>query len=240
VEDSNREPSSVMKVRSYFYCGMATTLNVILYTLTFGNYLWLEGRVRGGVFSNWLRRYGYRPRRFVQPTSEEEIVDLIKSSTGVRVFGAGHSFNKGVVADDTLVSLDHYSGVIQKDRGNKQLTLRGGTRVREVSRLLLKEGLAFENLPSHDAQSIAGIISTDVHGTGRDWGFVSEQVVSIKLVDGKGEVHALTPSDDLFKAAIGGIGAVGIITSTWNKKLRSQGGLSSKAISKACYRRITT
>ncbi len=34
----------------------------------------------------------------------------------------------------------------------------------------------------------------------------------LKLVDGKGEIHECEPSDDLFKAAIGGVGAVGIIT----------------------------
>jgi FAD/FMN-containing dehydrogenase len=84
--------------------------------------------------------------------------------------------------------------------------------VRDVVQFLLDDGLAFAALPSHDAQSIAGIMSTDVHGTGNDWGFVSEFVVSLKLVDGKGVVHECQPSDDLFKAAIGGVGAVGIIT----------------------------
>ncbi len=199
-----------MKPRSYFYCGLTTTLNIILYALTFGNFVWLEGRVRHGYFRNWLRRFGYRPPRFVMPTTEEEIVNLIKCSTGgIRTFGAGHSFNTGVVADHTLISLDRYTGAVKE--GNN-VRVRGGMRVRDVSKWLLKQGLAFENLPSHDAQSIAGIISTDVHGTGRDWGFVSQQVASIKLIDGKGEIHECQPEDDLFKAAIGGIGACGIIT----------------------------
>lgn len=200
-----------MKTRGYLYCGLTTTLNIIIYAATFGNYLWLEGRVRHGYFRNWLKRFGYRPRRFVQPVTEDEIVSLVRDSTSLRTFGAAHSFNNGCVSDDTLISLDRYSGVIRRGPGNK-VVLKGGTRVRDVSRLLLAERLAFENLPSHDAQSIAGIISTDVHGTGRDWGFVSEQVTSIKLIDGRGEVHELQPEDDLFKAAIGGIGAVGIIS----------------------------
>jgi hypothetical protein len=199
-----------MKPRGYFYGGLTTTLNIILYALTFGNYLWLEGRVRDGFFSNWLRRFGYRPRRFVLPTTEEEIVNLVKNSTGLRVFGAGHSFNNGVVADDTLVSLDRHSGVIKRE--GDTVALKGGMRVRDVSKWLLTQGLAFENLPSHDAQSIAGIISTDVHGTGKKWGFVSQQVERIKLIDGKGDVYECQPTDDLFKAAIGGIGACGIIT----------------------------
>jgi L-gulono-1,4-lactone dehydrogenase len=37
-------------------------------------------------------------------------------------------------------------------------------------------------------------------------------VVGLKIVDGKGEAHECGPDDDLFKAAIGGVGAVGIIS----------------------------
>lgn len=201
-----------MKYRGYFYVALASTLNIVLYALTFGRYLWLEGRVRGGVFRNWGRRFRYRPQKFALPTTEQEIVALLKSSSGVRFFGAGHSFNDGVVADSTLVSLDDYRGVVSKDLAQKQVTFKGGTRIREIARLLLGDGLAFGALPSHDAQSIAGIISTDVHGTGRDWGFVSQWVVRFKLIDAQGNVHVCKPSDELFKAAIGGIGAVGVIS----------------------------
>ena len=110
------------------------------------------------------------------------------------------------------------TALVQKDPGKKQVAVKGGTRIRDVVKLLLKEGLALLALPSHDAQSIAGILSTDVHGTGKvqgtedEWGFVSQSVERLKLIDGKGEVRVCGPSDDLFKAAIGGVGAVGIIT----------------------------
>jgi len=200
-----------MKFIDYFKVGFATTYNIILNALTLGRYLWLEGRVRDGVFRNWARRFRYRPERFVQPTSEKEIVELVRNSKSLRLFGAGHSFNGGVLADETLVSLDRYSGVIWKDLEKKQLAVKAGTRVRDVIKALMDSGLAFVAQPSHDAQSIGGILSTDVHGTGRDWGFVSESIVKLKLINGKGEVLECEPGDDLFKAAIGGIGAVGII-----------------------------
>jgi hypothetical protein len=50
-----------------------------------------------------------------------------------------------------------------------------------------------------------------VHGTGRGWGFVSESVIKIRLIGGRGEIIECGPADDLFKAAVGGVGAVGII-----------------------------
>src|SRR5262249_42466879 len=145
--------------------------------------------------------------------TEAEIIELIRESPSVRLFGAGHSFNEGVVSDNTLISLDSYTGIVpgSENKEKMQLTVFAGTRVRDVIQLLLDRGWAFKALPSHNAQSIGGILSTDVHGTGRDWGWVSEMVIGIKLIDGKGEVHQLKPEDELFQAAIGGIGAVGII-----------------------------
>jgi FAD/FMN-containing dehydrogenase len=201
-----------MRFLSYLKVALATTLNIVLNAATFGRFVWLEGRVRRGVFMNWARRFRYTPGRFVRPTTEGEIVELVRNSRSLRVFGSGHSFNAGVVSENTLVSLDDYSGLAWKDRHTKQIAVKGGTRVRDVVELLFDEGLAFSALPSHDAQSIAGILSTDVHGTGRDWGFVSQSVVRLKLIDGKGQIHECEPSDDLFRAAIGGIGAVGMIT----------------------------
>jgi FAD/FMN-containing dehydrogenase len=159
-----------MKFLSYLKVALLTTVNIVLNAVTLGRYVWLEGRVRKGVFMNWARRFRYRPEKFVRPNSEAEIVQLVKNSKSLRVFGSGHSFNAGVVSDETLVSLDDYSGLIRKDRDKKQITVKGGTRVRDVAQFLSREGLAFRALPSHDAQSIAGILSTDVHGTGRKLG----------------------------------------------------------------------
>ena len=200
-----------MKSLSYLKVAFTTTLNIALNAVTLGRYVWLEGRVRRGLFMNWARRFRYTPDRLVQPTTEEEIVELVRNSRSLRLFGSAHSFNSGIVAEDTLVSLDDYDGAVWKSRDKKQIAVKGGTRVRDVVKLLFDEGLAFVALPSHDAQSMGGILSTDVHGTGRNWGFVSQSVTRLKLIDGKGEIHECEPSDDLFRAAIGGVGAAGII-----------------------------
>jgi FAD/FMN-containing dehydrogenase len=202
----------IVKAFSYLKAGLITTGNIVGYAASSGRYLSLEGRVRDGVFQNWAQRFRYAPTQYARPTTETEIVELVKGARSLRVFGSGHSFNDAIVSEDLLVSLDHFSGLVAKDLNKQQITVKGGTRIRDVVRLLAAEGLAFQALPSHDAQSIGGILSTDVHGTGRDWGFVSESVVRLTLVDGRGDVHVCEPADELFRAAIGGVGAVGIIT----------------------------
>ena len=201
-----------MILASYLRVGVHTTVNIVVNAATAGRVLWLEGRVRNGTFRNWARRFRYRPARVVRPRTEDEIVDLVKDARKLRAYGAGHSFNAGVVTDDVLLSLDEYRGAVSFDAARRRLVVKGGTRVREVVRLLAAQGLAFPALPSHDAQSIAGIVATDVHGTGRDWGFVSSSVTHLKLVDGRGEVHECEPGEELFRAAVGGVGAVGLIT----------------------------
>jgi len=201
-----------MKYRGYFYVALTTSLNILLNGVTFDHYLWLEGRVRGNRFRNWARRFRYQPARFAQPTTEAEIIDLVKNSSGLRLFGSAHSFNDGVISDHTLVSLDRFAGVVASNPADREITVKGGTRVRDVVRILLDQGWAFRALPSHDAQSIGGILSSDVHGTGSDWGFVSDMVTKLRIIDGRGMPHECGPQDDLFKAAIGGVGAVGIIT----------------------------
>jgi L-gulonolactone oxidase len=218
-----------MIVASYLRVGVHTTFNILVNAATAGRTLWLEGRVRGGTFRNWARGFRYRPARVVRPRTEDEIVDLVKKARKVRAYGSGHSFNAGVVTDDVLLSLDQYSGAVSFDAARRRLVVKGGTRVREVVRLLAAEGLAFPALPSHDAQSIAGVLATDVHGTGRDWGFVSSSVTGLKIVDGRGEVHECEPGEELFRAAVGGVGAVGLITE-----------VTVEAVSRFCVEQRTT
>jgi len=109
-----------MQFKSYFRVALGTTYNIILNALSLGRYVWLEGRVRNGVFKNWAMRFRYKPKKFAQPTSEQEIVELVKNSKNLRIVGSGHSFNGGVLVDDTLVSLDRYSGVVWKDAQKKR------------------------------------------------------------------------------------------------------------------------
>ena len=136
----------------------------------------------------------------------------MRASSSLRVVGAGHSFNDALATTGATVSLDDLAGVVRVDRDTRQVVVWGGTRLRDLTRRLRAEGLAIRSLASHDAQSIAGIVSTDVHGTGRGPAHFSDQVLSLRLVDGDGAVHEVGPNDELFRAAVGGIGAVGIIT----------------------------
>lgn len=203
----------------YWVQAWYSTANAALNGLTLGHKLLLEGRRRDGAWHNWTHGERCEIDDQVAPNSEQGIIDRILSEPKLRCVGSGHSFN-AAVRGQALLSLDNWTGVIEgydhgrlpDETGVTYVRVRAGTRVRDVNRELAMRGLAIAALPSHDSQSVAGILSTDVHGTGRDIGYVSASVVGLRIIDGTGAVHDVWAEDPLFKAAIGGIGAVGVIT----------------------------
>lgn len=208
---SRGEPSRIV-YPSFLVAAGKTISNTARYVFSRRRRLSLEGRLRGTKYQNWSGDRCH-PANFHQPTTTAAVADLIRSSTSVRVVGAGHSFNDGLMTDGVTLSLDRLAGIVEIDRDAKRVTAWGGTRLRDLTPALLAEGLAFQTLASHDAQSIAGILSTDVHGTGREPAHPSDGVIALDLVDGTGTLHAgLGPHDEVFRAAVGGIGAVGVIT----------------------------
>lgn len=188
-----------------------TIVNAAAYLATNRRRLLLEGRHRRGTYHNWSGDRTHRAT-WAQPRTEAEVAELVAEATQVRTVGSGHSFNTGLASDGLTLSLDRLAGLVDVDRDRAQATVWAGTRLRDLTPILLDHGLAIRSLASHDAQSVAGILSSDVHGTGRRPAHLSDQVVSLRLVDGSGEVHEVGPTDDLFRAAVGGVGAVGVIT----------------------------
>ena len=64
--------------------------------------------------------------------------------------------------------------------------VQAGVRLRDLNKSLWSAGLALPVLGSTDAQSLGGLIASDLHGTGRDHGFLSEQVLALTVLVGVG------------------------------------------------------
>jgi L-gulonolactone oxidase len=96
--------------------------------------------------------------------------------------------------------------------------VQAGITIRELGRALAGHGLAghglaLENLGDVDAQTIAGAISTATHGTGARLRNISSQVVELTLVlaDGSTLVCSRERDEDAFRAAVVGLGALGVV-----------------------------
>ena len=201
------------KVRRVARTWSINTVNTAVYILSGGERVLHEGRFSPGTgfWSSWNRAFHIQPQRFETPESEEEICRIVKESARLRAVGGGHSFNASPLTGGTVLSLDKYAKILSVDVRNRLVRVQAGIRLRDLTAELLKHGLALPVQGSTDAQSMAGLIATDVHGTGRDAGFLSTNIRSIRLVDGEGRARTLEAGDEAFHAVLGGMGACGVV-----------------------------
>jgi FAD-linked oxidoreductase len=171
----------------------------------------------GLAATNWARNQRWTPAGLAAPAGLDDLIEVVSGAKtrGQRVkpIGAGHSFTPIAATDGVQLNLDALTGVVRADPTSGLVTLRGGTRLRDIPGLLAPFGLAMTNLGDIDSQSISGAISTGTHGTGSRFGGLSTQVRGLTLVLADGTVTETDPSHDpeLFSAARLGLGALGVV-----------------------------
>lgn len=171
----------------------------------------------GGVWQNWARSARARPQVVEFPSSTEAVRRAVLAAAArrrrVKAVGAGHSFSGIAIAPDVLLDLSDLTGLVSFDGERSRVTLRAGTRLHQIPRLLAPLGLAMPNLGDIDRQSISGAISTGTHGTGIRFGGIATQVVGATLVTADGELLIVDEeqNSELLPAVALGLGALGIL-----------------------------
>lgn len=145
---------------------------------------------------------------------QSEVVRVSEEGERLRVIGSGHSFSPLCWTDDNHLSLDRFTGIESADLERRRVWVRAGTRLRRLVEALADRGLALENAPDFDQQTIAGALSTGTHGSGAAFGNLGSLVTGLRMVCADGSVHALAADHDadLLRAAVVSLGALGIIT----------------------------
>lgn len=168
------------------------------------------------TWRNWSGEHEARPRRYHQPSSEADVVDVIErvreTDARLRVVGAGHSWSDAAACDEHMMNLDRMDAVKRVDKARCEITVEAGIRLKALIARMRERGLGMSNLGSVIEQSVAGAISTGTHGTGLGFGNLPTQVVGMRLVNGRGEVMEIEDGSDLMDAARVSLGALGVIT----------------------------
>lgn len=173
------------------------------------------------VFKNWAGIYTARPQLYFQPSSIDEVVEIVnaarKHGKTVVTVGSGHSPSNMCVTDEWLVNLDNMQKLHEfkeyKDKHYADVTVDGGTRIYQLNEILGARGYAMQSLGSISEQSVGGIISTGTHGSSAYHGLVSSTIVNLTIVNGLAEVVFLDSDHhpDIFRAATLSLGKIGII-----------------------------
>lgn len=164
------------------------------------------------LFKNWSNTIQQKIPNFYNPTTENEIIDIVNKSDNIRMLGSGHSWSNLFETSDALVSMEQFKTPISIDKSKMEVTLPSGMKLWEINQLLDENGLAFSNLGSIDEQSIAGAIATGTHGTGIQFSCLASQIQSLKLINGLGDKLLIDKNHADFNGALVNLGALGIVT----------------------------
>jgi D-arabinono-1,4-lactone oxidase len=167
--------------------------------------------------STWARTFHSSPELYIQPQSIAEVEKLVNLARRCRrritTVGCGHSPSDMTCTSSWLVNLDKFNKILSVDKEKCVVVMQSGIRLFQVGEELDKVGLAMPNLGSINHQSIAGAISTGTHGSTLKHGILSASILQLKvtLANGKTETCSPTQNEELFRAALISLGALGII-----------------------------
>ena len=151
-------------------------------------------------WTNWAGNQSCAPTAIRRPTSEGELVSLVKEAaaagTRVKCVGAGHSFTPIACTDGVLVDLSGYDRVLGHDAEARTVTVQAGISLSQLCDELDHRGLALENMGDIAYQSIAGATATATHGTGWHFGNISSRIVGLRLIAGDGSIVEATADEN--------------------------------------------
>lgn len=176
--------------------------------------------------THWEQTTGWARTRYAtsevgRPASIEDLREALfhaqVQSKTVIPRGAGHSYtdamlnNKGVTLD-----LSRMRRVLAWDPKQGIIRLEPGVTIDDLWRTAVEDGWWQTVHPSALRATIGGCLAMNVHSKNA-WkkGTIGEHVLAFELLLASGKMLTVTPASnpDLFYAAIGGMGMLGVITS---------------------------
>ncbi|MGN6751281.1 MAG: FAD-binding oxidoreductase [Intrasporangium sp.] len=167
----------------------------------------------------------------VAPPGVDDLARLIatRPPRGVIARGLGRSYGDAAQnAGGLVLEIAGLDGIGPVDPATGLVTCGGGVSLDRLIRTVLPQGWFVPVTPGTRQVTVGGTIAADVHGKNhhRD-GSISAHLDSLVLLDGRGDLHTLTPGDDLFWAVPGGMGLTGIVVAATLRLIPVRSGLMS-------------
>lgn len=149
------------------------------------------------------------------PATVEEVAEVFVQTRFPVSVGGGHFSMGGHTASPGTLHLDlrNLNRVLWFDPQARVIRVQAGIRWCDIQRFVDPHGLAVKIMQTYANFTVGGALSVNAHGRYMGMGPVVFSVRAIKLVLVSGEVIEATRTENaqLFKAAIGGYGGIGII-----------------------------
>ena len=172
-----------------------------------------ESWAQNEKLKNWAGNLEYSTSKIDYPKSLEEVQQIVKKHSKLKVLGTRHCFNTIADSKYNFISLREMKKIVSLDANAKTVTVEGGIKYGELCPWLNDEGFALHNLASLPHISVAGAITTATHGSGVKNKNLCGPVEALEIVTADGDVINFSKKDgEKFYAAVVGLGAIGVIT----------------------------
>ncbi len=170
----------------------------------------------GLLIENVTRLYPVQVARAVAPRSTSEVGAAVAAWPGKIAVGGGRFSMGGQIGvrGGLHVDMREMKGLVWLRPEDRAVRVQAGMRWRDLQDLLDPHGLAVKIMQSYANFTVRGSVSVNCHGRYVGLGPVGHSVRALQLVNAAGEVLEVGRQSrpELFSAAIGGYGAIGIIT----------------------------
>ncbi len=160
--------------------------------------------------------YPVQVARIAAPVSTEEVArEVIKWPGKIGVGGGRYSMGgQTAVAMGLHLDMRQMNKLVKIDRTNRVARVQAGMSWRDLQDILDPLDLAVHTMQSFANFTIGGTVSVNAHGRYVGNGPVGNSVRALLLVLADGSTREVSRSahPELFSAAIGGYGAIGVIT----------------------------
>ncbi|MFH0860679.1 MAG: FAD-binding oxidoreductase [Candidatus Altiarchaeota archaeon] len=192
-----------------------------------------EGEVERLVYSQDASQLQGEARIVVWPRSAAQVSDIVKLAlklgTDIVARGGGTSLVGGVIPGNSIVlDMSRMDRVLEVSDGGKYALVEPGVILDDLNLRLKEKRLFFPVIPaSRRVCTIGGMISTDAVGErALRYGRTGEWILSLEVVDGRGEIRTLDAK--AVKEIVGTEGCVAVITKA---KLRLADAIPKRSIS---------
>lgn len=171
--------------------------------------------------------YTYRPSTLEGVRS----VLALARDTGHSVVprGSGYSYGDTALnAENIVLDLTRMNTVSQWDNGSGLITVGPGVTVRDLWRFVIEDGWWPPVVPGAMYPTLGGCTAVNVHGKNNyRMGTLADHITGLELMTADGELVRVAPDTDreLYRAVVGGLGMMGIVTSIQLQMKRVQSGL---------------
>ena len=152
----------------------------------------------------------------IEPTSTAQIIAAVKQHEGTISIGGGRFSMGGQTATEDALQIDmrKFNQVVHFSKSDKEITVQAGMRWRELIQFIDQHDLSVKIMQTYANFTVGGSLSVNVHGRYIGQGPIILSVKEFKIVLANGDslTASATQNQEVFYAAIGGYGGIGIIT----------------------------